>query len=103
VVVALGLLVPGRRAARLLAVLALAGVLAGLGGTTAYAVTTAARTGSIPTVGPSSAPGGFGGAGGFGAGGAGGDASSSSWVAANHTATTVGGQTVYDLSTSISS
>jgi hypothetical protein len=71
VIVTLGLLVPGRRAARGLVVLALVGTIAGLGGTTAYAVTTAtsAHTGSIPTVGPSSAAGASGGMGGGGFGG----------------------------------
>jgi 4-amino-4-deoxy-L-arabinose transferase-like glycosyltransferase len=86
VLVTLGLLVPGRRAARSLVILALVGTIAGLGGTTAYAVTTAtsAHTGSIPSVGPSSAASSFGG-GGFGGGtrptgggGVGGDSASSS-------------------------
>jgi 4-amino-4-deoxy-L-arabinose transferase-like glycosyltransferase len=72
VLVTIGLLIPGRRAARGLVVLALVGTMAGLAGTTAYAVTTAgtAHTGSIPSVGPASASsGGFGGGGGPGAGG----------------------------------
>lgn len=73
VLVTLGFLVPGRRAARGLVVLALVGTMAGLAGTTAYAVTTAgsAHTGSIPSVGPASASSGFGGMGG-GPGGGGG-------------------------------
>ena len=73
-VVVTALLVPGRRMARGLVVLALAGTIAGLSGTTAYAVTTAgsAHTGSIPSVGPAGASGSFGGAGGFGGGGPGG-------------------------------
>ena len=73
VLVTIGLLVPGRRAARGLVVLALVGTMAGLAGTTAYAVTTAgsAHTGSIPSVGPSnsaSAGGMGGGPGGTGGG-----------------------------------
>jgi hypothetical protein len=73
-VVVTALLVPGRRMARGLVVLALAGTIAGLSGTTAYAVTTAgsAHTGSIPSVGPAGASSSFGGAGGFGGGGPGG-------------------------------
>jgi hypothetical protein len=71
VLVTIGLLIPGRRAARGLVVLALVGTMAGLAGTTAYAVTTAgtAHTGSIPSVGPASAS-----TGGFGGGGMGGGA-----------------------------
>ena len=57
VVAAAGLLVPPARLGRAGAALALAGVLAGLGGTAAYALPTAAsaHTGSIPSVGPVSA------------------------------------------------
>ena len=50
--------------------------------------------------------GGMGGMGGGGGGGAGGDRGGSdiaSWVAAHYTATTVGGQTVYDLARSSTS
>jgi 4-amino-4-deoxy-L-arabinose transferase-like glycosyltransferase len=70
VLVALGLLIPGRRSVRALVVLTLVGALAGLSGTTAYAVTTAAsaHTGSIPSVGPASAASASGGMGGRGGG-----------------------------------
>ena len=65
-IVVLGLLIPGRRAARAVAVLTLAGLMAGLAGTTAYAVTTAAtaHSGSIPSAGPSGATSSGGGMGG---------------------------------------
>jgi 4-amino-4-deoxy-L-arabinose transferase-like glycosyltransferase len=73
VLVTVGLLIPGRRSARALVVLALVGTMAGLAGTTAYAVTTAgtAHTGSIPSVGPAgtSSGGGMGGGTGRGIGG----------------------------------
>jgi 4-amino-4-deoxy-L-arabinose transferase-like glycosyltransferase len=74
VVVTLVLLIPGRRVTRSLAILAIVGAMTGLVGTSAYAVATAstAHTGSIPSVGPSSAAsssgGGFGGGGGTGGG-----------------------------------
>jgi 4-amino-4-deoxy-L-arabinose transferase-like glycosyltransferase len=67
-VAAVGLVVPVVALARVLGGLTLAGLIAGLAGTTAYAVTTAgsAHTGSIPSVGPAGASsgGGFGGGGG---------------------------------------
>jgi len=86
VLVTLGLLVPRREAARGLVVLALVGTMAGLAGTSAYAVATAgtAHTGSIPSVGPAGAAssGGFGGGrmggGSPPGGGGGGDSSTSS-------------------------
>ncbi len=83
VITALALLIPirsaGRSALRWFAAITLAGVLAGIAGTGAYAVTTAgtAHSGSIPSVGPAGAPSSFagpggGGGGGFGRGGFGG-------------------------------
>jgi hypothetical protein len=74
-VAAVGLLVASGRA--LVSGLLATGMVAGLAGPAAYAVTTAAtpHTGSIPSVGPASAGGGFGGGPG-GGGGAGGSSSS---------------------------
>ena len=70
-VVVVMLAVPVNWARRTMVVVTIAALFAGLGGTTAYAVATAAspHTGSIPSVGPASAAGAGGGMGGFGGGG----------------------------------
>jgi 4-amino-4-deoxy-L-arabinose transferase-like glycosyltransferase len=74
VALATGFVVTPARFRRLAMVLVLSGTLVGLGGTASYAVATAAtpHTGSIPTVGPSSASAGSGMGGGMGGGTGGG-------------------------------